>query len=165
MKASIAALAAVLGLQAFAAGPGDCGLGDVPREALLRVNAARSAGHRCGSRAMPPVPAVAWDVSLYAAASSHSHDMARRHYFDHRSPEGHGVRQRALAHRYPARVMGENIATGDTTVAQAMQSWLASAEHCQNLLDPEFKDVAVACARQPGPELRTYWTMVLGSKR
>jgi uncharacterized protein YkwD len=160
-----AVLAASVVLDAVAAGPADCGLRDLQREALLRVNAARSAGHRCGARAMAPAPALGWDVSLYAAANSHSQDMARRNYFEHRSPEGQGVRQRALAQHYPARVMGENIAGGDTSVAQVMQSWLASPEHCENLMDAEFRDVAVACARQAGTEWGTYWTMVLGSKR
>lgn len=161
----MAALAVLAALNVSAANPADCGLGDLQREALLRVNAVRSAGHRCGSRVMPPVRSVGWDVALHATASSHSHDMALRNYFEHRSPEGRGVRQRALAHHYPARVLGENIAGGDTSVAEVMQSWLASAEHCENIMDPEFTDVAVACARRSGTEFRTYWTMVLGNKR
>jgi uncharacterized protein YkwD len=158
---------AVLSLVVLAASaaPADCGLGDVQREVLARVNAVRASGYRCGARAMVPVRPAAWDVALYAAAHAHSHDMARRHFFDHRNPEGQGVRQRALAHHYPARVLGENIAGGDNSVAEVMHSWLASAEHCLNILDPEFTDIAVACVREPGSQYRTYWTMVLGGKR
>jgi uncharacterized protein YkwD len=163
MRRGIAVLTASVALNSF--GATDCALGDLQRETLLRVNAARTAGGRCGNRAMPPVPAVGWDVSLYAAAHSHSQDMAQRNYFDHRSPEGKGVRQRATAHRYPARTLGENIAGGDTAVAGVMETWLTSPDHCNNIMDPEFTDMAVACVRQAGTQLGTYWTMVLGRKR
>ena len=152
-------------LRAVAAGPVVCAVGDLQREALQRVNAVRTAGHRCGARAMPPTSVVGWDVSLDAAASSHSHDMAQRDYFEHRSPEGQGVRERAAAYLYPARMLGENIARGDSGIEEAMQSWMDSVDHCSNIMDPEFTDLAVACASQPGIERGTYWTMLLGRKR
>jgi uncharacterized protein YkwD len=161
-RSCAAVLAALLALNASAA---DCGLGDLQREVLRRVNEARGTGLRCGARSMAPAAPLAWDVSLYGAAASHSTDMARRNYFDHRSPEGRSVRQRASIHRYPWRNIGENIAGGDSTVAEVMQGWLASADHCVNIMDPGFSDVAVACAQQPATQWGTYWTMVLGRKR
>jgi uncharacterized protein YkwD len=91
--------------------------------------------------------------------------MARRNYFEHRSPEGQSVRERATASHYPWRSIGENIAGGDDSVLEAVQGWLASPAHCENIMDPGFTDVAVACVRQPGSEWGTYWTMVLGRKR
>ncbi|WP_373684599.1 CAP domain-containing protein [Ramlibacter montanisoli] len=45
-----------------------------------------------------------------------------------------------------------------------MQGWLESAEHCENLMDAKFGDVAVACVAQPGTQWGTYWTMVLARK-
>jgi uncharacterized protein YkwD len=134
-------------------------------EALQRINAARAAGRRCGARSMPPVPPLQWDEQLESAAFGHSQDMARRNYFEHRSPSGTTVRDRVTAAtHYKWRGLGENIAGGNRTVGDAMQAWLDSQPHCENLMDPSFAEVAVACVAQPGTEFGTYWTMVLGRR-
>ena len=151
-----------------AAGAGvvaDCGIRHLPGEILQRINAARAAGHRCGARWMGPARPLQWDRSLYAAAAEHSLDMARRNYFEHRSPNGSTVRQRASASHYDWKAIGENIAGGDRSVDEVVQGWLASSGHCENIMDPRFDDVAVACVAQPGTEWGTYWTMVLGRRR
>lgn len=142
----------------------DCGFR--AEEVLQRINAVRASGYRCGGRSMAPAAPLRWDSSLYSAAAGHSLDMARRNYFEHRSPEGGNVRTRATA-ASPQRwkTLGENIAGGDHSAAEVMQAWLQSRDHCQNMLDPEFQEVAVACAAQPGSEWGTYWTMVLGRRR
>lgn len=134
-------------------------------EALRLINAARAAGAHCGGVALPPAPALHWDGRLQQAASAHSADMAHTNYFEHRSPEGRTVRDRVAAAHYPMRGVGENIAGGDETVAEAVQGWLGSPAHCENLMDPHFTDVAVACVAQPGTQWGTYWTMVLGQRR
>jgi uncharacterized protein YkwD len=133
-------------------------------EALQRINAARAAGRRCGTRNMPPAPPVRWDPLLQSAAEAHSKDMARRNYFQHRSPEGVHVSQRVSASRYKWRSVGENLAGGDRSIGEAVQGWLDSPEHCENLMDGKFADVAVACSAQPGTEWGTYWTMVLARR-
>ena len=159
-----AVLASLVALNAAAAGP-DCGTGDLQRELLLRVNATRKAGYRCGSRQLPPAPPVAWDLSLQAAAVSHSNDMARRNFFEHVSPDGERPGERVAAHRYRWRHLGENIAAGAKDVAEVMQDWLTSADHCDNIMDPGFSDMGVGCAAVPSSQFVTYWTMVLGRKR
>jgi uncharacterized protein YkwD len=114
---------------------------------------------------MAPVGPLKWDPALYAAAVDHSEDMARRNYFEHDTPEGEDVGQRASASHYDWKSVGENIAGGDRDVAQVVQGWLASPEHCENIMDPGFRDMAVACVARPGTEWGTYWTMVLGRRR
>jgi uncharacterized protein YkwD len=133
-------------------------------EALQRINSARAAGRRCGARTMAAANPLAWDAQLYTAAFGHSTDMARRNYFEHQSPGGSTVAERASAARYKWRSLGENIAGGNQNVGDAVQAWLGSPEHCENLMDPKFADVAVACVVQPGTEFGTYWTMVLGRR-
>jgi uncharacterized protein YkwD len=143
----------------------NCGLRAAPEELLQRINGVRAAGHRCGRRNMGPAAPLKWDASLQSAATGHSLDMAKRNYFEHRSPEGADVASRASASNYRWQTVGENIAGGDRTVAEVMQGWLESPDHCENIMDPRFADVAVACVAQPGTEWGTYWTMVLGRKR
>ncbi|NNU44281.1 CAP domain-containing protein [Ramlibacter montanisoli] len=86
------------------AGPVQCGVR--AEEALQRINAARAAGRRCGARYMPAAAPLKWDQQLYTAAFGHSSDMARRNYFDHRSPSGTTVGERVDAARYKWRGVG-----------------------------------------------------------
>jgi len=131
-------------------------------EALRRINAARAAGRQCGWHRMKPAPPLHWDASLQTVASAHSRDMARRNYFDHRSPEGRTVRDRVAATKYKTKLVGENLAGGDRDVRGAIQGWVDSPAHCENMMNPQFSEVAVACVGQRGSQWGTYWTMVLG---
>lgn len=141
-----------------------CG-GAHPQEVLQRVNQARAQRQQCGRKPMAAAPALRWDAALFNAATGHSADMARRNYFDHRSPEGLQVRQRVSGSSYKFRVIGENLAGGDTSVEEVVQGWLDSPDHCENMMNPEYVDVAVACVAQPGSTYGTYWTMLLGRPR
>lgn len=143
--------------------PGACSV--VSQQVLALVNAARAAGHRCGSRVMGAAGPVAWNDALFSAAQGHSLDMAKRNYFEHSSPEGSRVSDRVSAARYNWKHVGENIAGGDESIEEAVQGWLDSPDHCENMMDPQFADIAVACAAQPGTQWGTYWTMVLGRRR
>lgn len=161
-----AAAAALLAPAALGVGPTlqVCGPQVSVEELLRQINAARAAGHRCGGRAMGPASPLQWDAALYTAAQGHSLDMAKRNYFEHRSPEGVDVGARASAVRYPWKSVGENIAAGARSTPDVVQNWLESPGHCENIMNPAFNDVAVACVAQPGTQWGTYWTMVLGRK-
>lgn len=152
--------------RAMGAGPAmaSCGIRALPEEVLRRVNEVRARGQQCGTRRMAPAPALRWDPALFSAASGHSLDMANRNYFAHRTPEGVDISQRVSNSRYPWKSVGENLAAGDTSVAEVVQGWIASPEHCENLMDPRYVDMGVACVAQPGTEWGTYWTMVLARR-
>ena len=141
-----------------------CGPQASSQEILQRINAARVSGYRCGRKAYGPAAPLRWNAALQAAAQGHSLDMAKRNYFEHVSPEGATVRTRLRAAHYKSSMVGENIAAGVRTMPEAVQSWLESPGHCENIMNPEFDEVAVACVAQPGTEWGTYWTMVLGRK-
>jgi uncharacterized protein YkwD len=90
--------------------------------------------------------------------------MASRNYLEHRTPDGGTPRDRVLAAQYRARDLAENLAAGVPDLPDALQTWLDSPHHCENLMDPGFADVAVACVAQPGTQWGTYWTMLLGRR-
>jgi uncharacterized protein YkwD len=90
--------------------------------------------------------------------------MARRNYFDHRSPEGRTVRDRVKATGYKMKLVGENLAGGDRELRGALQGWMDSPAHCENLMNPQFSEVAVACVGRSGSQWGTYWTMMLGRR-
>ena len=47
-----------------------------------------------------------------------------------------------------------------------MAGWLAIHEHCANLLNPNFRDIGLACVNgTANNSYRSYWTMTLGASR
>ena len=49
---------------------------------------------------------------------------------------------------------GENIATGFPTPASVVSAWMASKDHCQNILDPRYDRVGTGLSRHAVGELR-----------
>jgi uncharacterized protein YkwD len=96
------------------------------------------------------------------AAAAHSSDMAANNYFSHNSLNGTTAPQRVEAAGYNYTAMGENIAAGQTSVQSVMNAWITSPGHCQNMMNPVFKDIAVACVRNDASTYRMYWTMEMG---
>lgn len=145
-----------------------CGLNGaagIQAEILQRVNAVRAAGAVCGTTAFQPASALAWNEPLLVAAGAHSADMAQKNYFSHVSQDGRTAAQRVTAAGYSWSSFGENIAAGQSSVEQVMTGWINSPGHCQNLMNLNFRDVAVACVRNDAADYRLYWTMNLGRGR
>ena len=146
-------------------GDTSCGLNPpagVQAEVLQRVNAFRASGAVCGGVAYPAAGALSWNTTLLQAAKGHATDMATNNYFSHTSQDGRTPDQRVLAAGYSYARMGENIAAGQNSVESAMAGWIGSASHCQNMMTPDFKDIAVACVRNDASKYRLYWAMEMG---
>jgi uncharacterized protein YkwD len=143
----------------------DCGISRLRESMLQQVNATRAAARSCGARKMQAAPTLAWNRSLAEAAELHSVDMAVHDYFDHVGRDGRRVGQRVSAQGYRWKAVGENLAGGDGTVSRVLAGWVKSPEHCQNLMNPVYAEIGVACVRRQGSKWDNYWTMVLATKR
>ena len=112
------------------------------------------------------VSALRLDARLNRAAQSHSDDMARREFFDHRSPEGARMTDRAQRAGYRWRRLIENIAAGHADIAAAIEGWMASPDHRAGLLDGNVRDAGMGYAflpRDGGPLRKShYWTLLVG---
>ncbi|MEU1232049.1 sigma-70 family RNA polymerase sigma factor [Streptomyces sp. NPDC005828] len=97
---------------------------------------------------------------LTKAAQGHSDDMAARNFFDHTNPDGDGPGERITAAGYAWSSYGENIAKGQTTAAQVMESWMNSPGHRANILNCGFKEIGIGIHTSGGP----YWTQAFGSR-
>lgn len=130
---------------------------------LGRVNAVRASGTTCGGKAYPAVPALHYDVRLATAARKHAKDMGRHAYFDHYSRDGRspGDRARAAGYRHP---VGENVAAGYPTVRAVMAGWLASPDHCANLMSAGYRDIGIGYAKVPGSPYGSYWVQDFGMR-
>jgi len=138
------------------------GAAGIQGEVMQRVNALRAAGAVCGSTAYAATVPLAWNSLLLQAASGHSSDMAQNNYFSHTSLDGRTMARRVVATGYTYSALGENIAAGQSTVESVITGWTNSPGHCQNLMNPAFRDIGVACVRSDTSNYRYYWTMVLG---
>ncbi len=56
----------------------------------------------------------------------------------------------------------ENIATGQDSVERAVQAWIDSKKHLDNMLGG-YQGLGVAVARHPSSANRPYWAMVLSA--
>jgi uncharacterized protein YkwD len=129
----------------------------VDAELLRRINQARTHARRCGSRVFAAAPPLRLDSRLVRAADAHAEDMIERNYFAHLSPLGITPAQRVAATGYHYRLVGENIASGPETAAEAVEGWLASPEHCENIMDPRFVATGIGFAANQRGAPRIEW--------
>jgi uncharacterized protein YkwD len=87
------------------------------------------------------------DSRLTDAAQKHSTDMAQNNYFNHTSQDGRTFDQRIRAAGYQSP-SAENIAKGQTSAQQVMQSWMQSDGHRRNILNCRYSAIGVAVDKQ-----------------
>jgi hypothetical protein len=120
---------------------------DVSETSLLSlVNAVRGRGGCCASGRMclAPAPALTVHDDLVLAARRHAADMAARSFFSHQTPEGATLADRIRAAGYAGHLIGENLAVAYSTADEVVAAWLASVDHCENVLWPDFTHVGIA---------------------
>jgi uncharacterized protein YkwD len=112
--------------------------------------------------------ALRLDERLNRAAQLHSDDMASRNYFDHQTPEGSRMTDRADAFGYRWRLLLENIAAGQENPAEAVAGWMESAGHRAAILNAKGQDAGMGHSyRAPDDEsagVRHYWTLLIGTE-
>jgi uncharacterized protein YkwD len=132
------------------------------KEVLTLVNEARAQPRLCGNQKFGAAPALEWSGKLASAALAHSRDMAIHNYFAHAAKDGSTVQDRATREGYEWSGIGENIAAGQGSVASAVSSWLASPDHCMNIMKPEFSEMGAAYFVSETGDAGIYWTQVFG---
>jgi len=124
---------------------------DIEKRAFEQTNAVRL---RHG------LPALSWDSDVCLMSRTHSESMARLNFFSHVTPNGRRLRDRARAAgilRYS--VLAENIAYNqgyDDPGAFAVERWMSSPKHRDNILSKEFR--AMAIGTYVGPDGSVYLT-------
>jgi uncharacterized protein YkwD len=157
-------------------------LSDTEKQAFLdAINHARAVDQDCGKKGIKAATTdLQWSDALYSAAYEHSQDMAESDTFAH---EGSGtssdwtgydpgkkstVVERIENNGYGKwKYLGENIAAGIAmdTAQIAVNAWIDSDEHCANLMNPDFKEVGMAMARNDRSAYTHYWTQDFAAKQ
>ena len=88
-------------------------------------------------RTMRGLPSLGVSAKLNRSAQGWNQWMVSTGNFTH----GSDFASRISAVGYDWQTAGENIATGFATPRSVVNAWMASADHCRNILDPSFRDV------------------------
>ncbi|MGE7439742.1 CAP domain-containing protein [Kitasatospora sp. NPDC001175] len=83
------------------------------------------------------------NAKLQAVAQEHSDDMAARNYYEHDTPEGVDPGTRITNAGYGWQNWGENIYQSPKDPATAMDGWMNSPAHRDNILDCVFTQTGV----------------------
>ena len=135
-------------------------------EVLLLVNENRAQAADCGvDGQFDAAPPLVMDPILRCSARLQSLDMFERNFFDHTNPDGKDPFERMDAAGFKGSGAGENIAVGQTSPEQVMQSWMDSDGHCSNVMRSNYTMLGVGY--HPGAGGRglgsNYWTQNFGA--
>jgi uncharacterized protein YkwD len=137
----------------------------VATRVLELINAARGEARRCGRERVEPAPPLTMAMTLTAAASVHSLDMAGREWLGHDGSDGSESGERMTRAGYTWSVAGENVAAGQADAESVVAAWLDSPGHCATLMSPLYTETGVAFALAPGKNPAIYWTQVFAAPR
>lgn len=84
-----------------------------------------------------------FDPSLARAAEDHARDMFENGYFDHVSRDGRDFADRCEQAGYAGFATGENIAKGQRSPEDVMDSWMSSSGHRSNILSANSNEIGV----------------------
>jgi uncharacterized protein YkwD len=137
IQLGVACAALALTLPAEAAGGSGCANADTPADSAS-VDALREAVVCLVNqqRTARGIPALNASSKLDRAAQGWTNSMVASGRFEHGNFTG-----RFDAVHYDWQSAGENIATGYATPRRAVAAWMASPDHCRNVLDPSFRDI------------------------
>ena len=120
-------------------------------------------------RAKVKCPTLVWNRDLARIAQAHSEDMVKRNYFSHDSPDGRTYRKRVEEAKVDWTTIAENIAAGQNTAQDVMNSWLNSPGHRANLENCSLHEHGIGLTRGtkslPYGTITNAWTHDFATQR
>jgi len=98
-------------------------------------------------RVQAQVPALTENAQLDQAAQAKAKDMATRDYWSHDTPDGNPPWVFVTSQNYTYQKLGENLAAGFDNEQAAINGWMGSPHHKENLLDANFSQVGFGVAQ------------------
>jgi uncharacterized protein YkwD len=109
---------------------------EVRAAVICLVNRQRAARH---------LPPLRQSQALDRSAEGWTRTMVRDDIFSHGTSFANRITHAGVSWSDA----GENIATGFATPREIVTAWMASAGHCRNILDPNFRLVGVGVVARP----------------
>lgn len=136
----------------------------VDQRVLELINEARVRSRKCGRSQFTATTPLKQVAALESAALAHAQDMAANSSLGHEGSDGSMPADRATRASYTWSAVAENVAAGQTTAEELVDTWLASAGHCANLMNPRYSDTGVAHAVNPASEKGIYWVQIFATQ-
>lgn len=109
-------------------------------------------------RSKQGLKALTLSGDLTNVATIKAQDMADNGYFDHTSPN-YGSPFEMMQHfGIQYRSAGENIAAGQKTAQEVMNSWMNSSGHRANILNSDYEQIGIGYVT--GGKYGTYWVQM-----
>lgn len=99
------------------------------------------------------------DAKLMEAARLHALDMAEQEKLSHQGSDGSTPAERVKTQGYQYVSTGENVAEGQKSVSEVMETWMNSPGHRRNILG-DFSEIGASRAKDA--EGRFYWVVDFG---
>jgi len=112
-------------------------------------------------RAKTGLPPLRASETLQAAAAGHARDMAQHTRMSHTGSDLSNLKVRLGREGYEFAKAGENVAMGQTSVAEVMSGWMHSRGHRRNIL-ADYDEMGAAVAR--GADGKLYWCVEFGTR-
>lgn len=109
-------------------------------------------------RSKQGLKALTLSNKLTSVATTKAKDMAVNRYFDHRSPTYGSPFEMLQKFGVSYKTAGENIAAGQKTPEQVMNSWMNSSGHRANILNKGYTQLGVGY--YTGGSYDTYWVQL-----
>lgn len=167
-RARVLLAAASLLAGAASAGPGEPGVLEPCideqqlRQAVEQLNSLRRQAAHCAP-AGAAMQRLSWESRLAASATEQARDLALQDRLSHVDSRNRGLGARLRSVGYAAAGAGENLAAGQSAIDDTLQAWLASPSHCANLMQPEYRDVGLACVQRRGSRYQRFWVAHFGA--
>jgi uncharacterized protein YkwD len=130
-------------------------------KAVEQLNALRRQSAPCATPGAA-MQRLSWESRLAASAHEQAVDLAMQDRLSHTDSRNRGFGVRLRSSGYAAAGAGENLAAGQTDIEDTLQAWLASPSHCANLMQPEYRDVGLACVQRRGSRYERFWVAHFG---
>ena len=111
-------------------------------ESVMRAAVLCLVNQQRAAHGLPPLRASA---QLNHSAQAWSDEMVASGRFIH----GANFARRIGDAGFDWAAVGENIATGFSTPSAVVRAWMADVGHCQNILDPSYRELGIGINRRP----------------
>ena len=126
------------------------------KELLAHLNAERKARG---------LAALTLSAKLDKAAQGAACDNAKRHSISHVSSDGGTLKTRLRRVGYGFRTAAENTGRGFASGARAVEWWMHSPKHKDNILLRKAREVGVGIAVSAAPDSKLHWILVVGASK